>query len=187
MKSLAKFFIIYFIFISTAIFCQTSTTSAVKIFADTKKSTITYSMSHPMHNWDGISKDFKAVILYNRDKQSIENIAVSVKVASFDSQNANRDSHMIETIEGIKYPNVTFTSTSIKQDGNKINILGTITFHGISKPISIEVQKDLKGKTMIIEGNFQVLMTEYKIEKPSLMGMPTSDIIKLKLHIEFEI
>jgi polyisoprenoid-binding protein YceI len=184
MYKLRNILTIFFFLISFISRGQTASNTS-KIFADTKQSSVTYSMNHPMHDWDGVSKDMKAVVMYNRTTQLIENVAVSVKVATFDSQNANRDSHMIETVEGIKYPNVTFSSTSVKQDGNKISIMGTLNFHGVSKPISIEVQKSMQGKTMVIDGSFQVLMTEFKIEKPSLMGMPTSDIIKLKLHFEF--
>lgn len=166
---------------------QTNNPDIIKILANQKASSITYTMSHPMHDWDGVSKDLKAIILYNKEKQSIENVAVSVKVVTFDSQNANRDSHMIEVVDGIKYPGITFSSTSVKQEANKLSVLGNLTFHGVTKPVSFDAITETKGKTMVVTGGFTVLMTAYNIEKPSLMGMPTSDVIKLNFNIEFDL
>ncbi|MCX6271314.1 MAG: YceI family protein [Bacteroidetes bacterium] len=182
-----QFLLLIILGITNLLHSQNSTVPSVKILADVKKSFVTYSMTHPMHDWDGTSKEVKAIILYNKSNQTIENVAVSIKISSFDSQNANRDSHMIEVLEAIRYPNVTFTSTSLKPEGNKITILGNLTFHGISKPVSFDVQKEMNGKTMILTGNFSVLMTEYKVEKPSLMGVSTSDVIKLVFHAEFNL
>ncbi len=156
-----------------------------KLQADPKKSSVTYAMSHPMHDWEGKSNAVKAVIVYNPGTKALENIAVSIKVASFDSQNANRDSHMIEVLDAIRIPNVTFTSTSVSQEGDKLKILGTLTFHGVSKPLSIIATRSVADNALVFTGDFEVLMSSYNVEKPSLMGVTTSDIIKLSYHLVF--
>lgn len=160
-------------------------TGSKKLPADPKKSSVTYAMSHPMHDWEGKSNAVKAVIVYNPATKALENIAVSIKVSSFDSQNANRDSHMIEILDAIKIPNVTFTATSIAQEGDKVRILGTLTFHGVSKPLSITAAKSLVDNTLVFTGDFEVLMSAFNVEKPSLMGITTSDVIKLSYHLVF--
>lgn len=169
--------------ISLSAVCQNP--GSKKIMADVKKSTVTYSMSHPMHDWDGKSNAVKAVIVYNPTTKALENIAVSIKVATFDSQNANRDSHMIEILDAIKIPNVTFTSTSISQEGEKFKILGTLTFHGVSKPMSIIATRSIADNTMTFTGDFDTLLSSFNVEKPSLMGITTSDVIKLKYNLVF--
>jgi len=169
------------IFVNT--FAQTPVVS--KIFADKTKSTVTYSLSHPLHKWDGTSKDVSSLIVYNRGNKTIDNVAVAIKIASFDSENANRDSHTIEVLEAIKIPNVTFTSTSIKAEGEELKIVGNLTFHGVTKPITFSVKENNNGKELVVTGNFEIKITDFKITPPSLMGLATEDLIKIRFSVTY--
>ena len=68
----------------------------VKINCVKEESSITYSMKHPMHEWSGVSKEVNSIILTDEGRTTIFQVAVSAKLSSFDSKNANRDSHMME-------------------------------------------------------------------------------------------
>lgn len=154
--------------------------NTVKYGADKSKTYITYSMSHPLHKWDGTSKDVASVLVFNNDTKLIEKVAAAIPVSTFDSQNANRDSHMIEMVEGIKIPNVTFSSTSITGTLDKMTVTGTLNFHGVPKIIVFEASAKMVNNTIEVTGAFNVKMTEFNIEIPSLMGIPTKDLIELK-------
>ena len=157
-----------------------------KLMADKALSTVTYSAKHPLHKWDGVSHDVNCAMIYNDETKLPETVAVSLKVASFDSDNNNRDSHAMEVLDGLKYPNVTFVSSAIKSaaDGS-LTATGNLTFHGVVKPIAVQVtRKDAAGK-MTLTGEFPVSMTEYNIERPSLMGLKTDDQLLLKLNVVF--
>jgi polyisoprenoid-binding protein YceI len=170
--------IAYILFGGIILFGQKNTD--LKLYADPNLSSITYSMSHPMHDWDGVSKDIKSVIVTNDKKDEIKQVAVTVKVSSFDSQNANRDSHCIEVTEALKYPNITFVSSKIEQNGNKLKVTGTLTFHGVSQLIGFDATVNNIKNKLNIEGGFNLNMTKFKIEPPSLLGVSTNEIIKLK-------
>lgn len=157
----------------------------LKSYSDKALSSITYAMHHPLHSWIGENKDVTAIIITDQSKNEISQVAVSVKISSFDSKNANRDSHAMEVTDALKYPNITFSSNSITQEENKIKVSGNITFHGVSRPISFEAEKsNFKNKTEI-KGEFKVLMSEFNIEAPSLMGMATDDDIAIHFDIFF--
>ncbi len=157
-----------------------------KLTADKATSTLIYSAKHPLHKWEGVSKDVNCAIIYNDDTKKPENVAVSAKVASFDSDNNNRDSHAIEVLEGIKYPNVTFVSSAIKAGENgTLNVSGTLTFHGVTKPISFEVTRKDAGGKMTMTGEFPVSLTEYNVERPSLLGIKTEDSMTLRFNVTF--
>lgn len=165
-----KIALVIFTLLLVKTYCQQT-----KIYVDKKSSNITYSMRHPLHNWKGVSNDFNSVIIIDSKKKNISQIAVSAKLSSFDSKNANRDSHMIEVAEGLKYPIVTFTSTEIEQRVDKLYITGKLSFHGVSRNITFEaIQKSL-GDKVEISGGFMVKMTQFNIPPPSLMGMQTDD------------
>jgi polyisoprenoid-binding protein YceI len=153
--------------------------SQVKLFADKSQSSITYAMKHPLHSWEGTSKEINSVILTDAGRNTISQAAVSVKISSFDSQNANRDSHCLEVTDAIKYPNISFASTSIKQEGNMLDITGKLTFHGVTKEITLKATKETINNKISVTGNFSVNMKDYNIEPPSLMAMSTDEEIKM--------
>ncbi len=154
-----------------------------KIFCDKSKSSITYSMRHPLHAWDGVSKEITSVILTDSKREKISQVAVSVKIASFDSKNANRDSHTMEVTEALKFPSITFSSTSIEQNGSELKIKGTLSFHGFKKEITIDANSKIEKGKLRVNGKFIVLMSEFGIDPPTLMAMATDDDI----HIEFDV
>jgi polyisoprenoid-binding protein YceI len=156
-----------------------------KIVAEKSTSSVTYSMKHPMHDWDGVSKDVNAVIVYNDESKAIEQVAVSIPVASFDSDNSNRDSHAIEAMEGVKFPKVTFSSNNIKSDGGNFTATGNLTFHGITKPIEIKGTRKEVGNKLAVEGGFDFLLTDFKVEQPSLLGVKSENQVKMKFKVNF--
>jgi len=157
-----------------------------KIVADKANSTITYEMRHPMHTWEGICKNVSAVILYNDQKQVIEQVAAVARVDCFDSGNSNRDSHALEVTEALKYPKITFTSTKIQQDQYGINIEGNLNFHGVTKPVSFKALK-FSGGFFVVDGNFTVKLSDFNVERPSLLGIKTEDLMKISFKIAFKI
>ena len=175
------------VFISAILFINTMAFAAkpapVKLFCDKSHSSITYAMNHLLHSWTGTSKEINSVILTDEARNTISQVAVSVKISSFDSKNANRDSHMMEVTEALKYPSITFSSKSIKQDGNKLSVEGTLSFHGVNKDISFEAEKTKNKNKIEVTGGFDVKMTDFNIDKPTLMGVATDDEIKITFDV----
>ena len=157
-----------------------------KVMADKATSTVSYAAKHPLHSWEGVSHDVNCAMIYNDESKQPESVAVSIKVASFDSDNNNRDSHAVEAMEGIKFPNVTFTSSDIKSgDNGALTAKGTLTFHGIAKPVTLQATQKESGGKMTLTGEFPVNMTDYKIERPSLLGLKTEDAMMLRFNVVF--
>lgn len=159
----------------------------VKLLADKSVSTITYEMKHPMHDWEAVCKDVNAVIVYNKTTKGIEQVAVSLKVQSFDSGNPNRDSHGLEVLEALKYPKVTFVTSKIKVVAEMLTLEGNLTFHGITKPVTIIVTREDFVNKLVFEGKFDVSLTDYKVERPSLFGMKTDDMLHFKFRFIFKL
>ena len=177
-----KLVIISLFFLSSIVNAQTT----VKYGADKEKSYVTYAMSHPLHEWEATSKNVLSVLIYNPDSKKIIKVAVSIPISTFDSQNANRDSHMIEVLEGIKFPAVTFTSTAITGDDSKLSITGDLVFHGVTKSITFEASSKTTNQGIEVTGAFNVKISDFKIENPSLMGIPTNDNIALKFFVAYK-
>ncbi len=157
-----------------------------KLMADKVGSTVSYAAKHPLHAWEGISRAVNCAVTYNDETKQIENVAVSIKVASFDSGNSNRDSHALEVLDGLTYPNVTFVSSDVKTapDGS-ITATGNLTFHGVTKPATLQAtRKDTDGK-MRLTGEFPISLTAHSVERPSFLGLKTQDIMTLGFNVVF--
>jgi polyisoprenoid-binding protein YceI len=171
---------ILFLFLALGTRAQT-----VQLKADRTKSYIKYYMKHALHSWSGISKDLGCVVQLNV-KDEIEKVAATVKVKSFDSDNSNRDSHMLESTDALTYPSVSFYSTSVARSGSSSYIVkGVLNFHGVEKPISFEMTEERSGKERRLKGGFMIMLEDYKIERPTLFMVKTDNDVKLELFVVF--
>lgn len=159
------------------------------LFAQTKKSidknksSITYSMNHMLHSWDGTSKELNGIVQMNSANE-IEKVAIASKVAAFDSKSSNRDGHMLEVTEALKFPTISFYSTSISsgKDGT-LDVKGVLQFHGVNKEISFKAKSSTQKGNVEITGNFIFLLEDFKIERPSFMLKPVDNEVKVRFEI----
>lgn len=158
-----------------------------KIFANAKGSSLTYHMEHPLHKWDASAKSFKCVITYNDATKKINSVAVVAKVGQFDSGNASRDSHAIEVLEALKFPDVTFVSNDVKQEGEQLIINGKLTFHGVSKALQVKATRKDSETFFTVSGKFIAKISEHNIENPTLMGLKTDDDIPINFMMKFDL
>jgi polyisoprenoid-binding protein YceI len=158
-----------------------------KLALDKTASSLTYFMKHPMHDWDGKSKELAAVMVYDESTKTIKQVAATVKVNSFDSGNSNRDSHMVEVLESLKYPNISFSSSAVSRDGEKISADGNLTFHGITKSVKITGTIKESGKKLSFNGTLRFLLTDFKVTKPTLLGVASENEVDLKIVAVFNL
>ena len=153
-----------------------------------EKSTITYHMRHKLHEWDGVSDKLK--IQANWESVSpvnkITKIAISTKVSSFNSGLSNRDSHMIEVLEALSYPNIIFNSTSIIYNQNDLLVNGQLQFHGVTKQISFNAKQSDKEGNIFFEGTFPILLEDFKVKRPSLLFVKADNEIQIKFKLYFK-
>jgi len=154
-----------------------------RLSVDPKASEIRYAMVHPMHSWEAVSKSFQCAIVWDEVKQQIEAVAVVAPVKSFDSQNSNRDSHALEVLEALKFPNVTFSSTRILGEGNALKVQGKLTFHGVTREIEFPITLKPTATAVEVSGGFTVQMQDYQIESPTLLGIKTKEDIRLQFKV----
>lgn len=175
------------IFILIILCINTAWAQKKKLEADKKTSFVKYGMKHPMHDWDAKSTDSKAVIVYNADTKKVEAVAVVTPIKSFDSGNSNRDSHTIEVLEALKFPNVSFSASSVVDNGDQIIAKGNLNFHGVVKPIEIKATKTSINNIIKIDGGFSINMKDYGVDPPGLMGIKAQETIVLSFSNSFKI
>lgn len=181
MKKLSLSVIVFFFCIINLSLAQ----NTVQVANNKSNTTITYKLHHPAHEVEAKSNDLVVKIEFDKEKQQITKAIAMIKVTSFDSGNSNRDSHAMEAIEAIKFPNSTFKSTGFSYSGNKIKIYGDLTFHGVTNNITIDAVQQIEGNTLKISGKFGVSLDKFKVERPSLLFVPTDEYLKFDFSTSF--
>ena len=151
---------------------------------DVSSSSITYTMKHKLHVWDGTSKQVNVASKWNGDM--LEQISVLAKVSSFNSGLSSRDSHMIEVLDALTLPNITFSSTSIKYNGAEILATGKLQFHGVTKEVQFAVKPKKENNQWFYEGEFPVLLESYNVKRPSLLFVKADDLMKIRFVLVFK-
>ena len=152
---------------------------------DKNSSEIIYSGKHFLHAWSGKNKKINGLLFIDQASNEVNKIAVLLYVNDFDSGNSNRDSHSLEVLNALKFPEIRFYSENIISDNNSITFKGNLEFHGktVSKDILTVVNR--KDNKIQLEGNFKISLNEFSIKAPSFMLAEIEDLIDLSFSLEF--
>jgi polyisoprenoid-binding protein YceI len=173
---------VWFVIAGAGLLAQTKSVDVIK-----SESSITYGLSHPLHHIEATSKEGWFRVEIDPAKKEIKSVSAQVDVMTFDSGNSNRDSHAMEVVESIKYPDVMFAGTAITQKDDSIFVSGKLTFHGVTKDIVMKGVATWGDHKLIVEGGFQLSLTAFKIERPSLLMVPVGDALQFSLKAAFAI
>lgn len=155
-----------------------------QIRADKSLSSLTYAMKHALHAWTGTSREVACAAETDAGGR-ITRVAATVRVKSFDSQNSNRDAHMLEVTDALTYPNITFSSNTVTPETDGYLVRGNLSFHGVTKPFETKVTESKKNGRRIITGRFIFLLEDFGIERPTLMLVKTDNEVEVNLEFHF--
>jgi hypothetical protein len=148
-----------------------------------EQSTLTYHVSHPLHQIDGVSHAARGKGVCQAGQCDF---LIAVPVKSFDSGDSNRDLHMIQVARGAQFPMVTVrihlpadaaSSTTIHAD-LEVEFAGQTAHY---KQVAFE--HVTQGNQARITGTIPATLTDFKIEPPSLLAIPTKNEIPIRVEV----
>jgi len=148
-----------------------------------KQSTLTYHVSHPLHQSEGVSHAARGKGVCHEGQCDF---LIAVPVKTFESGDSNRDLHMIQVTRGAEYPMVTVrtrlpesasTSAMVKAD-IEVQFAGQT---GHYQQVSFELVT--QGSETRISGTIPATLTDFKIDPPSLLTMPVKNEIPVRVEM----
>src|ERR1035437_7696876 len=133
------------------------------------QSTLTYHVSHPLHQSEGISHAARGKGVCH-DGQCDFLIAVPVK--SFDSADSNRDLHMLQVTRGAQFPMVTVRIALPEAAMTSTTILCDLEIQFVGQTVrykQVPLQKAIQGNETRISGTIPATLSDFKIDPPSLL------------------
>jgi len=107
---------------------------------DTAHTEMAFAVKHMVISTvKGRFNDFSGTITYDPNDVTKSSVQVSVKTASIDTGNADRDKHLrsADFFDADKYPEITFKSTSIEKRGDGYVAHGKLTIRGVTKEVEL--------------------------------------------------
>lgn len=187
MKQVLSF--LFIAFLSTAISAQTTWK------ADPAHTQVAFGITHlGIAEVEGNFREFEGSITATKEDFSDAQYHLVIQIPSIDTGVEMRDDHLrnADFFDAEKYPEMTFKSTSSQRvSDDKYKVTGDLTFHGITKPVTLDVwyrgtiehpQNDNVISGFAISGN--VKRSDYNLG-PDFPEAVLSDVVVIDVDGEF--
>ena len=150
------------------------------------QSTLSYHMSHPVHQVDGISHAARGKGVCSAGTCDF---LVAAPVKSFDSGDTNRDEHMIQVTRGADFPIVTvrFRVPESAINSPTLDCDLEVNFAGNTAHYShVAFQQTIQGNTHHITGTVPSTIADFKIPPPTFLTVPIKNEIPVKVDTTWQ-
>lgn len=131
------------LFLTAGVLVLASSSYATEYGFDRAHTHVGFSVKHILGMVPGQFKDYDGTFSFDEKKPTSSKIAVTIQAASISTDNDMRDNHLktAEFFDVEKFPVLTFLSKKVSPAGeNKYKVEGALTIHGVSKPVTLDVE-----------------------------------------------
>lgn len=147
-----------------------------------EQSTLTYHVSHPLHQVDGVSHAARGKGVCHAGQCDF---LIAVPVKSFDSGDSNRNLHMLQVVRGGQFPMVLvrFHLPVEALAPATVAVDLELEFAGQTAHYSqIPFQRSGQGKEARVSGTIPASLADFKIDPPSLLAISVKNEIPVKVE-----
>ena len=90
---------------------------------------------------------------------------------------------MLDVVEEYYYPFVRFTSSKINKLESGFDVVGNLSFHGITKEFIIPVELNEDNENIIVTSDFSIMLTDFKIKRPALLTIKIRNQVDIKVYL----
>jgi hypothetical protein len=148
-----------------------------------QQSTLSYHISHPLHQVDGISHGARGKGVCHEQQCDF---LIAVPVKTFDSGDSNRDLHMLQVTRAGEFPMVQVRTRLPESDEDATTIRADleIQFAGQTAQYKqIKFQLTRQGSDIQLSGTIPAKLSDFKIEPPSLLTLPVKNDMPVRVEM----
>lgn len=148
-----------------------------------EQSTLTYHVSHPLHQVDGVSHAAKGKGVCHAGQCDF---LIAVPVKSFDSGDSNRDLHTLQVTRGGQFPMVTVRTKLPEEASASATIHADLEIQlagQTAKYKQVSFEHVTQGNKTRISGTIPATITDFKIDPPSLLAIPVKNEIPVRVEM----
>jgi len=148
-----------------------------------QQNTLTYHVSHPLHQTDGISHAAKGKGVCHANQCDF---LIAVPVKSFDSGDSNRDLHMLQVTRGAEFPIVSVRTRLPESDSKSEDIKADLEIQFAGQTVrytQVSFRLEKQGAEIHVTGTIPATLSDFKIDPPSLLTMPVKNEIPVRVDM----
>ena len=142
----------------------------------------------------GHFKEFSGTIVTG-DNPLESSVTATINASSIDTNNDQRDGHIrsADFLDVEKFPEITFTSTGVRADGDDFQLDGDLSLHGVTRPVTLDLElsgfgPDASGGTRVgLSARGSILRSDFGMSFHPVMesgGAVVSDKLEVRIEIE---
>ena len=146
-------------------------------------STLTYHMSHPLHEVDGVSRAARGKGVCHAGECDF---LIAAPVKSFDSGDSNRDLHMLQVTRGAQFPivQVRFRLPQSALNSPTLDCDLEVQFAGNTAHYAhVTFHQVIDGSAHHIIGVVPATLTDFKIDPPTFLTIPIKNNIPVRVDM----
>lgn len=146
-------------------------------------STVTYHVSHPMHQVEGVSAQARGKGVCGGEKCDF---LIAAPVKSFTSGDSNRDLHMVQVVRGAQFPIVSVRTTIAAPTPDSGTIYADLEVQFAGQTVHyqhVPFQKTVNGTEVRITGTIPATCSDFKIDRPAFLTVPIKNEIPVTVDM----
>jgi hypothetical protein len=147
------------------------------------ESTLTYHVSHPLHEINGVSHAARGKGVCQNGQCDF---LIAVPIKSFDSGDSNRDLHMVQVTRGAQFPMVMVRTRLPETDAGSPSINADLEIQFAGQTVrynKVPFQVMSQGDLTRISGAIPATLSDFKIEAPTLLTLPVKNEIPVRVEM----
>ena len=148
-----------------------------------EQSTLSYHVSHPLHQTDGVSHAARGKGVCHAGQCDF---LIAAPVKSFDSGDSNRDLHMLQVTRGGQFPLITVRTRLPESAAGSSTIHADLEIQFAGQTVQYKqviFQVIAQGKQMQISGTIPATLADFKIDPPSLLAVAVKNEIPVRVEM----
>ena len=156
---------------------------------DSEHSSVIFRIGHfNVANIYGRFNDPTGTVVYDKADPAKTQFTFEVKTDNVDTDNEKRDAHLKspDFFDAKQFPVITFKSTSVKAEGDTLQVTGDLTLHGVTKSITVPLTKTGEKDTKMGYRTGWQTQVDLKRSDYGMTGMvgPIGDDVHLVISFE---
>jgi polyisoprenoid-binding protein YceI len=143
-------------------------------------SALTFKATSRLMDADGKFHRFSGEVTADPTDPTTARVTLSVDAASIDTGIARRDRHLRsdDFFHVERFPTITFESLRVEPAGQRFNVVGRLSVHGITREVTVPLDVELTSAALTARGEFVIKRTDYGIDYQSLLN-PIGDVVRV--------
>jgi len=162
---------------------------------DPVHSAVAFSVKHMVVNTvHGRFNDYSGEIIYDDKDPSKSSVNVTIKTASINTDNGQRDGHLksADFLDAEKHPEITFQSRSVAKTGDGFVAHGVLTIRGVSKDVDLPFKLNgpigVGGSNLLgAEASLTINRQDYGVSWSKALdsgGLVVANEVKIDINVE---